>query len=354
MAEDRRLWQAARRRTVDLARSLGAEEGVVRAIEESPQVLREEAVEYLAYITPDPLLPKYLKTPEYPGGYTPVSDVVDWLGSPEGEGWLEDTLARYPLSESGYAYEVFPRFSATPGDLTPEQTAEIREVVETTRGVKLGEAEAAVRARVMEEEKAIAQQYADRIQIAIEGGQPDEYIQGIRREAKSALYRFSREDEDYFRFLAVEKLGTPQERAGHLLFSAMQGAPTEFQRRYQGIVGEEGVAPIRYAPIAEYLRPTYTPEAPRAEVTAPETLYRRALPEFEAPAVKAHYERAYPWLYGEFMAKPWVSEDPKTKEVQWTTFLKQYPWLEEWKKKPPHERGEYPSQFKPRTRWLNF
>jgi hypothetical protein len=40
--------------------------------------------------------------------------------------------------------------------------------------------------------------------------------------------------------------------------------------------------------------------------------------------------------------------------LQWSDYLKNYPWLQEWYKQSPYERGERQGVFNPRRRWMVY
>lgn len=54
---------------------------------------------------------------------------------------------------------------------------------------------------------------------------------------------------------------------------------------------------------------------------------------------------------GELANQVQQGQDPS---LQWSDYLKNYPWLEEWNKLNPYSRGERQSTFNPRKSWMIY
>ena len=86
--------------------------------------------------------------------------------------------------------------------------------------------------------------------------------------------------------------------------------------------------------------------------------YLASLPEGLSPAQREYYQTQATPMYQSFLAKqyPAGTQVPPTEQLMpgFKTYLGEYPWLEKWTEMPQRARGEYPSRYRPPTRWLNY
>ena len=87
----------------------------------------------------------------------------------------------------------------------------------------------------------------------------------------------------------------------------------------------------------------------------PMAAYMGRMPQFGTPNVRSFYEGAFNPVYNRYLGMlgqgVMAGETPTTQFSDW---LKNYPWLEEFYKMSPYQRGENKQLFAPRARWLTY
>lgn len=95
----------------------------------------------------------------------------------------------------------------------------------------------------------------------------------------------------------------------------------------------------------------------RPTTTSYQAAYQAALPEFESPAMETYYKTQATPMYQSFLAKAYEGTGiPPVAETiaPFGEYLGKYPFLEEYRKRTPREKGVYTGQFVPPTRWLSY
>ena len=86
--------------------------------------------------------------------------------------------------------------------------------------------------------------------------------------------------------------------------------------------------------------------------------YLSSLPEHLSPAQREYYQTRATPMYQSFLAEryPTGTQIPPTEQLMpaFKSYLGEYPWLEKYTAMPQRAKGEYPSRFRPPTRWLNW
>ena len=73
------------------------------------------------------------------------------------------------------------------------------------------------------------------------------------------------------------------------------------------------------------------------------------------PAQNRYYQNNYTQVFSEYLGR--LGQQilgGQAPTLQWTDFLKEYPWIARYAALPPSFRGDYPGQVAPRARWLTY